>query len=119
MLKRLNLPTTTEALDPVHPGEVLAEEFLEFFDGFSIGSNGFGAAYRGSCEPRVGNRRGAAVDHRRHGAAAGGGFRDDGGVLDGLADAVGAGGGAGAAPCPDPAAGVACNARCARSSVSP
>ncbi|MBC2833983.1 HigA family addiction module antidote protein [Gemmobacter straminiformis] len=28
MLKRLSLPTTTDRLAPVHPGEVLAEEFL-------------------------------------------------------------------------------------------
>lgn len=28
MLQTLSLPTTTDALDPVHPGEVLAEEFL-------------------------------------------------------------------------------------------
>ena len=28
MLKRLSLPITTDRLHPVHPGEVLAEEFL-------------------------------------------------------------------------------------------
>lgn len=28
MLQTLNSPTTTDALEPVHPGEVLAEEFL-------------------------------------------------------------------------------------------
>ena len=29
MLQRLNSSITTDGLDPVHPGEILAEEFLE------------------------------------------------------------------------------------------
>ena len=70
---------TTEGLAPVHPGEVLAEEFLA-----PMGLSANALARRIGVP---GNRVSMIVAGKRggdgrHGAAARGGLRDDAGVLD-------------------------------------
>ena len=71
--------TTTDRIEPIHPGEVLMEDFIE---GFGITQNKLAVSI--GVPPRRINEivHGKRGDHRRHGAAAREVLRHVGRVLD-------------------------------------